>query len=304
MDKTLADEIEKAVVYYHADFSEKNLYACMEHFISYHLQKSDAALYKFFRGTADKREFNDFSAQTLARVLGKRKENASKIAKEKITQLFDLFIEKYRDDLIEKATFLNAKRTTFSVGQMRVLSDRVQSWCSWKGWCTITGGIDVSNTEKSANMGVACRIYSNQENHPRFNADITVEEFNSVSNGIWLCPKHADLVENMQLSKVSGEELKCWKEERERSIQAAREGIAVIIVIKKDTAAFKRLQSEFTSDDFIISDGFDGHNVFSLFVNDVGILNRFFNFYDQNKGLFQEIYLKEGTSITTINSEN
>lgn len=100
-----------------------------------------------------------------------------------------------------------SSRDNFSVDTKRQLAASVGSACSICGQAT-HGPND--NFTGSVNNGIAAHICAAAPGGPRYDASMSVEERKSFSNGIWVCPNHASLIDKQPLS-FTVEQLKQYK---------------------------------------------------------------------------------------------
>ena len=115
-------------------------------------------------------------------------------------------------------------RDDFQKRTIESLAKRVGYICSNPACQTSTSG---PHTEpaRSVNVGVAAHITAASAGGPRFNANLTSNQRQSIGNGIWLCQTCAKLVDSDE-SKYTPEVLAGWKEQAERAAKAAIEGRA------------------------------------------------------------------------------
>jgi len=106
-------------------------------------------------------------------------------------------------------------RDDFSASIKRSLADRVAWKCSFPGCCEITIGPGSRDDAHVLNLGVAAHITAASPGGPRYDPDISPEERASIKNGIWLCKKHADLIDK-DYTQFSAETLRQWKAQAEK----------------------------------------------------------------------------------------
>ncbi len=113
------------------------------------------------------------------------------------------------------------KRDDFSSIVKRLLEDRVASVCSKPGCGQVTRGPS-SEEDGTVNLGEAAHITAAAVGGPRYDDDLSPEERAAVTNGIWLCRRHARLVD-VDESPYSVETLRGWKREAEAKAHEAVE---------------------------------------------------------------------------------
>lgn len=85
-------------------------------------------------------------------------------------------------------------RHDFSAPVRRQIAERAGYQCSVPGCNRRTTGIG-ANGQYVSYSGYAAHIYSAASNGPRGQGGLTPEELHSTDNGIWLCGRHAKLVD-------------------------------------------------------------------------------------------------------------
>lgn len=86
--------------------------------------------------------------------------------------------------------------------------------CSKPGCEAVTVGPSDDRTQGFTHTGDAAHITAASEDGPRWDADITSDERRSADNGIWLCTRHADLVDAKE-SVYPVDLLRRWKRRAE-----------------------------------------------------------------------------------------
>lgn len=105
----------------------------------------------------------------------------------------------------------------FSVGVKRTLPERAGYKCSVP-YCnkpTVGPGATV---EASASVGTACHIYSAAEGGARGTGGLSIEERQSIENGIWCCATHGRLIDTNEGKRFPAPLLKQWKRLHEARI--------------------------------------------------------------------------------------
>ncbi|MDK9585007.1 hypothetical protein [Lelliottia wanjuensis] len=110
-------------------------------------------------------------------------------------------------------------RDDFTPAIKRDLADRVGWICSYPqcGQSTI-GPASESEAEK-INNGIAAHICAAAPGGPRYDSSMSPAERKSISNGIWMCRNHGNLIDADD-SNFSVEELKQWKKDAESAAYA------------------------------------------------------------------------------------
>lgn len=111
---------------------------------------------------------------------------------------------------------LNKNR--FNNKTKEILAKRVNFSCSKPGCTEITIGPH-SNLEKTVNLGEAAHIYGANIGSARYEPEMTEEQRSHISNGIWLCRKHAKLIDS-DPELFSAQKLFIWKESKEREVRS------------------------------------------------------------------------------------
>ncbi|MFY9260812.1 MAG: hypothetical protein WAO71_09930 [Gallionella sp.] len=114
-----------------------------------------------------------------------------------------------------KNIYMTKKRDEFTPATKRVLAERVAWRCSFPGCQKITIGPKSSDVEKSINNGIAAHIHAAAKCGPRPNPNMTPEERSYITNGIWMCRDHGNLID-ADSSEYSADTLRLWKAEAER----------------------------------------------------------------------------------------
>lgn len=138
------------------------------------------------------------------------------------------------------------KRDDFSKPTIRELGMRVNYHCSKPDCWKSTLGPH-SDPEKSVNLGKAAHITAAALGGPRYDKTLSPAERKAISNGIWMCGLHAELVDKDE-KEFPVELLRKWKteaEERARieafSTQAVPRGKVVIELDEEDKEFFRNL---------------------------------------------------------------
>lgn len=109
---------------------------------------------------------------------------------------------------------MGKNRDNFSEKTIQVIAARVGYKCSFPGCKEETTGPHTS-PDKRTLLGEAAHITAASPGGPRYDSNMTPEERKSADNGIWLCKKHARLID-MDADKYPVSKLKEWKEQAEK----------------------------------------------------------------------------------------
>ena len=101
-------------------------------------------------------------------------------------------------------------RDEFTPTTKRKLAERVAWRCSYPGCDTITIGPHSHDETKSINNGIAAHIHGAAPLAPRYLSSMTREERRHISNGIWMCRDHGNLID-ADFEEYSPDTLRAWK---------------------------------------------------------------------------------------------
>ena len=101
-------------------------------------------------------------------------------------------------------------RADFTERVKRLLADRSGYRCSFPGCGKPTIGPG-SESEEVSSIGVAAHIFSAAPGGPRGTGQLPKSSLASVDNGIWLCAKHARIVDANQGNRYPPGKLKSFK---------------------------------------------------------------------------------------------
>ena len=107
------------------------------------------------------------------------------------------------------------KRDEFTPTTKRKLAERVAWRCSYPGCDSITIGPHSHDETKSINNGIAAHIHGAAPRAPRYLSSMTREERRHISNGIWMCRDHGNLID-ADFEEYSPDTLRAWKTMAER----------------------------------------------------------------------------------------
>jgi hypothetical protein len=110
-------------------------------------------------------------------------------------------------------------RDEFSAGTRKALASRAGYLCSCPSCRVITIGPSREAPDDVAIVGVAAHICAAAEGGPRYEASMSPEQRSSIENAIWLCAKHATLVDR-DVVRFAPDVLRFWKAEHEAYVEA------------------------------------------------------------------------------------
>ena len=114
-----------------------------------------------------------------------------------------------------RRTMANRRRDEFTTATKRKLAERVAWRCSYPGCGVGTVGPQSHDEGKSINNGVAAHIHGAAPQAPRYTSEMTTEERRHISNGIWMCRDHGNLID-ADFEEYSPDTLRAWKKAAER----------------------------------------------------------------------------------------
>ena len=104
----------------------------------------------------------------------------------------------------------SSNRDNFNPSTRKIMAERVGWKCSFPSCGINTVGPNSDSNTKSINNGIAAHICAAAPNGSRYNKDMSRNERRDISNGIWLCRHHANLIDADD-SEYSPETLRAWK---------------------------------------------------------------------------------------------
>ncbi|WP_197225642.1 hypothetical protein [Bacillus paranthracis] len=136
------------------------------------------------------------------------------------------------------------KRDEFSSSVKRKLASRAGYVCSFPDCNELTIG-PASDEEGIVVSGEAAHITAASPKGPRYDPTMLSEERKSISNGIWMCKRHARIVD-IDETQYTVPQLKKWRENHERKIKYQQQGIKVKkgILTKIKTSNIARMNEE------------------------------------------------------------
>lgn len=106
-------------------------------------------------------------------------------------------------------------RDEFTPSTKRKLAERVAWRCSYPGCRTNTVGPHSHDETKSINNGIAAHIHGAAPQAPRYMSNMTTQDRRHISNGIWMCRDHGNLID-ADFEEYSPDTLRAWKKAAER----------------------------------------------------------------------------------------
>jgi hypothetical protein len=110
-------------------------------------------------------------------------------------------------------------RDEFSASTRRSLASRAGYLCSCPSCRVITIGPSREAPDDVAVVGVAAHICAAAPGGPRYDASMSAEQRLAIENAIWLCAKHATLVDR-DVVRFTSDVLRFWKSEHEGYVEA------------------------------------------------------------------------------------
>lgn len=115
-----------------------------------------------------------------------------------------------------------SQRDEFSTAIKETMAKRASQRCSNPDCDAVTSGPH-DDPRKAVNLGVAAHISAAAPGGPRYNPNMSAEERADISNGIWLCPTCAKLVDS-DPATYPEERLTMWKRRHEALVKAQNVG--------------------------------------------------------------------------------
>jgi energy-coupling factor transporter ATP-binding protein EcfA2 len=116
------------------------------------------------------------------------------------------------------------RQADFSPATRRTIAARAGWRCSIPGCGRVTVGPGPT-PGTATSVGRAAHIYSSSIQGPRGAGNLTPEQRASVSNGIWLCATHADLIDKNDGSGYSPQLLAAWRDLHEARVAWELDGV-------------------------------------------------------------------------------
>ncbi|MCW8932370.1 MAG: HNH endonuclease [Gammaproteobacteria bacterium] len=106
-------------------------------------------------------------------------------------------------------------RDDFTPNDKRIMAERVSWKCSFPGCYRNTVGPNSDDPSKKINNGIAAHIHAAASGGPRYNPEMTPKERKHISNGIWMCRNHGNLID-ADYTEYSASTLHDWKSQAEK----------------------------------------------------------------------------------------
>lgn len=109
----------------------------------------------------------------------------------------------------------STNRDDFTPNDKRIMAERVSWKCSFPGCGRNTVGPNSDDPTKKINNGIAAHIHAAAFGGPRYNPQMTSDERRHISNGIWMCRDHGNLID-ADYTEYSASTLRDWKSQAEK----------------------------------------------------------------------------------------
>ncbi|MFA5016133.1 MAG: hypothetical protein WC504_01180 [Methylobacter sp.] len=110
---------------------------------------------------------------------------------------------------------MNGNRDDFIPRTKQTMAERVGWKCSFPGCGRNTVGPNSDDPTKRINNGIAAHIHAAAPGGPRYNPNMTTQERSHISNGIWMCRDHGNLID-ADYTEYSPSTLRNWKSQAEK----------------------------------------------------------------------------------------
>lgn len=111
-------------------------------------------------------------------------------------------------------TTAKRQRDNFSTPVRRELGRRVNHRCCFPDCWKSTLGPSTTDPNKSVDLGKGAHITAAAAGGPRYDPKISSAERSAISNGIWLCSTHAELIDKDEKA-FPAETIRGWKKDAE-----------------------------------------------------------------------------------------
>lgn len=144
--------------------------------------------------------------------------------------IVDSYINRFEYQIndITSVTENKVKEYKFSSTVETRIADFVNSHCSCPECYEPTKAPVLNKPGELIVLGRACLIYGPEKDAPRYNPDIVINHYGA-ENGIWLCSKHADMVNGQGSADYSAEALLSWRHIHHTLVYARVTGIKQVI---------------------------------------------------------------------------
>lgn len=109
----------------------------------------------------------------------------------------------------------STNRDDFTPNDKRIMAERVSWKCSFPGCGINTVGPNSDDQTKKINNGIAAHIHAAAPGGPRYNPQMSSDERKHISNGIWMCRAHGNLID-ADYTEYSASTLRDWKSQAEK----------------------------------------------------------------------------------------
>jgi hypothetical protein len=118
-----------------------------------------------------------------------------------------------------------SNRDDFSAKTKQALALRAGYTCSFRGCPRSTSGPSEEAPDAVSMTGKAAHIHAAAPGGRRYLASTTPDQRKDISNGIWLCSHHADLIDDDEVT-YTADDLRAMKREHEANCEKRhREGV-------------------------------------------------------------------------------
>jgi hypothetical protein len=156
------------------------------------------------------------SPSSFKNALGNKGVSRAKFAA--LPEIIDLYIEHLKFHLTSAETIeLITSRTSSYIGEIRFspdveakISDLVNCFCSFPKCGRATKAAALDSPATLIVLGRACMIYGPVKDAPRYDPGISID-FYGTDNGIWMCSRHADLVNGRAWVDYPATKLLQWR---------------------------------------------------------------------------------------------
>src|SRR5690606_16654676 len=115
----------------------------------------------------------------------------------------------------ERVDMSSTNMDDFTPNDKRIRAERVSRKCSCPGCGRNTVGPNSDDPTKKINNGIAAHVHAAASGGPRYNPQMTSDERRHISNGIWMCRDHGNLID-ADYTEYSASTLRDWKSQAEK----------------------------------------------------------------------------------------
>src|ERR1700737_2533890 len=129
-----------------------------------------------------------------------------------------------------------SNRDEFSPRIKRAVALRAGYFCSFRGCPRSTSGPSMESPEAVSMTGKAAHIHAAAPGGRRYLESMSREERSDISNAIWLCAHHADLIDRDEVT-YTADALRAMKAEHEASCKARQRNADAVGIVIPDLIA-------------------------------------------------------------------